>query len=81
MELEQIGIGQLHWSTANYAPSQELALWDGLVAMYEKVAYLCITTTDCQIFAIFLTTIYIKIIDVFFVFWDHYIIYPFGPLV
>ncbi|RVW88985.1 Pyridoxal reductase, chloroplastic [Vitis vinifera] len=36
MQLEQIGIGQLHWSTANYAPLQELALWDGLVAMYEK---------------------------------------------
>lgn len=37
LQLEQIGIGQLHWSTANYAPPQELALWDGLVAMYEKV--------------------------------------------
>lgn len=37
MQLKQIGIGQLHWSTANYAPLQELALWDGLVAMYEKV--------------------------------------------
>lgn len=37
MEIEQIGIGQLHWSTANYAPLQELALWDGLVAMYDKV--------------------------------------------
>ncbi|XP_010666164.2 pyridoxal reductase, chloroplastic isoform X2 [Beta vulgaris subsp. vulgaris] len=36
MELEQIGIGQLHWSTANYNPLQEMALWDGLVAMYEK---------------------------------------------
>ncbi|CAA6663330.1 unnamed protein product [Spirodela intermedia] len=36
LEIEQIGIGQLHWSTANYAPLQELALWDGLVAMYEK---------------------------------------------
>ncbi|RVW14543.1 Pyridoxal reductase, chloroplastic [Vitis vinifera] len=36
IQLEQIGIGQLHWSTANYAPLQELALWDGLVAMYEK---------------------------------------------
>ncbi|KAH0690092.1 hypothetical protein KY289_017450 [Solanum tuberosum] len=36
MEIEQIGIGQLHWSTANYAPLQERALWDGLVAMYEK---------------------------------------------
>ena len=37
MQIEQVGIGQLHWSTANYAPPQELALWDGLVAMYEKV--------------------------------------------
>ncbi|KAK8935674.1 hypothetical protein KSP39_PZI013067 [Platanthera zijinensis] len=36
LQLERIGIGQLHWSTANYAPLQELALWDGLVAMYEK---------------------------------------------
>ncbi|MED6122201.1 hypothetical protein PIB30_037632 [Stylosanthes scabra] len=36
MQIEQIGIGQLHWSTANYAPFQELALWDGLVAMYDK---------------------------------------------
>ncbi|XP_058010057.1 pyridoxal reductase, chloroplastic isoform X2 [Hevea brasiliensis] len=36
LQLKQIGIGQLHWSTANYAPPQELALWDGLVAMYEK---------------------------------------------
>lgn len=37
MQIEQIGIGQLHWSTANYAPFQEMALWDGLVAMYDKV--------------------------------------------
>ncbi|GAV89619.1 Aldo_ket_red domain-containing protein [Cephalotus follicularis] len=36
LQIEQIGIGQLHWSTANYAPPQERALWDGLVAMYEK---------------------------------------------
>ncbi|KAF6153714.1 hypothetical protein GIB67_000947 [Kingdonia uniflora] len=36
MEIEKIGIGQLHWSTANYAPFQEKALWDGLVAMYDK---------------------------------------------
>ncbi|KAK8516098.1 hypothetical protein V6N13_025625 [Hibiscus sabdariffa] len=36
MQVKQIGIGQLHWSTANYAPPQELALWNGLVAMYEK---------------------------------------------
>ncbi|XP_030460335.1 pyridoxal reductase, chloroplastic isoform X1 [Syzygium oleosum] len=36
LQIKQIGIGQLHWSTANYAPLQEQALWDGLVAMYEK---------------------------------------------
>ncbi|KAL4577305.1 hypothetical protein LXL04_013411 [Taraxacum kok-saghyz] len=36
LEVDQIGIGQLHWSTANYAPLQERALWDGLVAMYDK---------------------------------------------
>ncbi|OWM79667.1 hypothetical protein CDL15_Pgr023079 [Punica granatum] len=36
LQIEKIGIGQLHWSTVNYAPLQELALWDGLVAMYEK---------------------------------------------
>ncbi|CAN6564692.1 unnamed protein product [Malus baccata var. baccata] len=36
MQIEQIGIGQLHWSTANYNPLQEAALWDGLVAMYDK---------------------------------------------
>uniref|UniRef100_A0A1D1XQX5 Putative oxidoreductase At1g06690, chloroplastic n=1 Tax=Anthurium amnicola TaxID=1678845 RepID=A0A1D1XQX5_9ARAE len=39
LQVEQIGIGQLHWSSANYAPLQELALWDGLVAMYEKVQF------------------------------------------
>lgn len=38
LQIDQLGIGQLHWSTANYAPLQEIALWDGLVAMYEKVA-------------------------------------------
>ncbi|KAM6557367.1 hypothetical protein CsatB_004386 [Cannabis sativa] len=37
IQAEQTGIGQLHLSTANYAPLQEMALWDGLVAMYEKV--------------------------------------------
>ncbi|KAF8722403.1 hypothetical protein HU200_022517 [Digitaria exilis] len=36
LQLDQLGIGQLHWSTANYAPLQERALWDGLVEMYEK---------------------------------------------
>ncbi|AQK64559.1 E2F transcription factor-like E2FE [Zea mays] len=33
LQLDRLGIGQLHWSTANYAPLQERALWDGLVEM------------------------------------------------
>ncbi|KAG7605953.1 Pyridoxal reductase [Arabidopsis thaliana] len=36
LQIDQLGIGQLHWSTASYAPLQELVLWDGLVQMYEK---------------------------------------------
>lgn len=40
LQLDRLGIGQLHWSTANYAPLQERALWDGLVEMYEKVTTL-----------------------------------------
>ena len=37
LECEQLAIGQLHWSTANYAPLQEKVLWDGLAAMYNEV--------------------------------------------
>eukprot|EP00879_Flechtneria_rotunda_P032354 GHRR01035546.1.p1 GENE.GHRR01035546.1~~GHRR01035546.1.p1 ORF type:complete len:247 (+),score=57.22 GHRR01035546.1:528-1268(+) len=33
--LEQISLGQLHWSTAKYAPLQEWALWNGLADCYE----------------------------------------------
>lgn len=36
LEMEQLALGQLHWSAANYAPFQEQALWDGLVAVYEQ---------------------------------------------
>lgn len=36
--MDQIGIGQLHWSTANYQPLQERALWDGLVALHDQVS-------------------------------------------
>lgn len=36
LRCDQLAIGQLHWSTANYAPLQERALWDGLVSMYEE---------------------------------------------
>ncbi|XP_029130787.1 pyridoxal reductase, chloroplastic isoform X2 [Cajanus cajan] len=49
MQIDQIGIGQLHWSTANYAPLQEIALWDGLVAMYEKVQFSLISMGKDQL--------------------------------
>ncbi|GAX83176.1 hypothetical protein CEUSTIGMA_g10602.t1 [Chlamydomonas eustigma] len=32
---DQLSLGQLHWSAANYAPLQELALWNGLADCYE----------------------------------------------
>lgn len=32
---DKVALGQLHWSTANYAPLQERLMWDGLVAIYE----------------------------------------------
>ncbi|PNH00308.1 hypothetical protein TSOC_013877, partial [Tetrabaena socialis] len=33
---EQLSVGQLHWSTANYQPLQELALQAGLADCYEQ---------------------------------------------
>jgi pyridoxine 4-dehydrogenase len=36
LEMDQLALGQLHWSTVNYAPFQEQALWDGLIAVYEQ---------------------------------------------
>ena len=35
MGVAQAAIGQLHWSTAGYAPPQERALWDGLARMHD----------------------------------------------
>ena len=40
MGKDSLAIGQLHWSTANYAPLQERALWDGLAALYDQVGAL-----------------------------------------
>ncbi len=34
--LEQIALGQLHWSVAKYAPPLERVLWEGLAGMYEQ---------------------------------------------
>jgi len=36
LEMESLSLGQLHWSTANYAPLQEIALQNGLAQIYEK---------------------------------------------
>ena len=35
--LDQLALGQLHWSVAKYAPPVERALWDGMAAMYDEV--------------------------------------------
>ena len=34
---DKLALGQLHWSTDNYAPPQERVLWDALVALYDQV--------------------------------------------
>lgn len=34
--VDQISLGQLHWSASNYAPLQELALWNGLADCYDQ---------------------------------------------
>ncbi|GAX26258.1 hypothetical protein FisN_16Lh088 [Fistulifera solaris] len=36
LQQDRLAICQLHWSTANYQPLQERALWDGLRRIYEK---------------------------------------------
>eukprot|EP00210_Caulerpa_lentillifera_P008132 g7766.t1 len=36
LDQEALSLGQLHWSTANYAPLQEIALQNGLADIYEK---------------------------------------------
>ncbi|MFS7965123.1 putative pyridoxine 4-dehydrogenase, protein kinase RLK-Pelle-Extensin family [Helianthus anomalus] len=48
LQIDKIGIAQLHWSTANYAPLQERALWDGLVAMFDKVQFSLLSMSDDQ---------------------------------
>jgi len=61
LQLDRLGIGQLHWSTANYAPLQERALWDGLVEMYDKVTVLGTYTSyimPCHYFKLLNSTYY-----------------------
>ena len=36
LELDQLSLGQLHWSASNYAPLQEIALVNGLADCYDK---------------------------------------------
>lgn len=33
---DQLAVAQLHWSTANYQPFQEKALWEGIADVYDK---------------------------------------------
>ncbi len=39
LEQDKLSIAQLHWSTANYQPFQERALWEGIANVYD--AQLC----------------------------------------
>lgn len=36
IEQDKLAIAQLHWSTANYQPFQEKALWDGIADVYDE---------------------------------------------
>jgi pyridoxine 4-dehydrogenase len=36
LEQPKISIAQLHWSTANYQPLQERALWEGICQVYDQ---------------------------------------------
>ena len=36
LEQNQLAVAQLHWSTANYQPFQEKALWEGIADVYDK---------------------------------------------
>ncbi len=36
LEQEKLTLAQLHWSTANYQPFQEKALWEGIGDVYDK---------------------------------------------
>lgn len=36
LQQPKLAVAQLHWSTANYQPFQERALWEGICAVYEK---------------------------------------------
>jgi pyridoxine 4-dehydrogenase len=36
LEQDKLSIAQLHWSTANYQPFQEKALWEGIANVYDE---------------------------------------------
>jgi len=36
LQQDKLSIAQLHWSTANYQPFQEKALWEGIANVYDK---------------------------------------------
>eukprot|EP00271_Cylindrocystis_brebissonii_P006973 TRINITY_DN1999_c0_g1_i1.p1 TRINITY_DN1999_c0_g1~~TRINITY_DN1999_c0_g1_i1.p1 ORF type:complete len:400 (-),score=60.30 TRINITY_DN1999_c0_g1_i1:510-1709(-) len=43
---DKVALGQLHWSAAKYAPFQERALWDGLVAMADAGLVDCVGVSN-----------------------------------
>jgi pyridoxine 4-dehydrogenase len=36
LQQPKLAVAQLHWSTANYQPFQERALWEGICSVYDK---------------------------------------------
>ena len=48
LQQDKLTIAQLHWSTANYQPLQEKALWEGLGDIYD--AGLCEVCGTCSLF-------------------------------
>ena len=36
MKQPKLAVAQLHWSTSNYQPFQEIALWEGIADVYDK---------------------------------------------
>ena len=36
LKQDKLSLAQLHWSTANYQPFQEKALWEGIADVYDE---------------------------------------------
>lgn len=47
LQIEQLAVGQLHWSAAKYAPLQEWALVNGIADCYLQVLYIHSSFESC----------------------------------